>query len=100
MIREGLVLMAIGMSGVFVFLVLLVGLIHASGRIFVVLARWLPEPPSAKASPSTFGPAAAFDEEEIAVALAVAVGARAAAGAVAGKAGASGAAVLRGGGNA
>lgn len=80
MIREGLALMAIGMSGVFVFLLLLVGLMHASGRVWVVLARWLPEPPSEKASPSTFGPPASFEEEEIAVAVAVAWNAAAPAG--------------------
>lgn len=78
MIREGLTLMAIGMSGVFVFLLLLVALMHASGRVWVVLARWLPEPPSAKAAPSPFGPPASLDEE-IALALAAATAAAAAA---------------------
>ncbi|MEZ4331506.1 MAG: OadG family transporter subunit [Myxococcota bacterium] len=89
MIREGLALMTIGMSGVFVFLLLLVGLMHASGSVWVVLARWLPEPRSEKASPSTFGPPASFEDEEIAVALAVAWNASGRAGPLAAPAGAS-----------
>jgi len=77
MIREGLTLMTIGMSGVFVFLVLLVGLMHASGRVWTVLAHWLPEPPSERASPSALGHSASDEGEEIAVALAAAAAATA-----------------------
>ena len=43
--------MLIGMSGVFGFLLLLVGLMQASGRVWRVLAEWFPEPVSVKPSP-------------------------------------------------
>jgi len=80
-IREGLELMAMGMGGVFVFLLLLVGLMQASGRLWIVLGRWFPE---AAARPAgglrSGGSAADRDEDEdenesIAIALAVAAAA-------------------------
>ena len=71
MIREGLWLMAIGMTGVFIFLLILVGLMHVSGRVFAALDRLWPEPVALKpvAMPS-------IADEEIAVALALASVAR------------------------
>jgi Na+-transporting methylmalonyl-CoA/oxaloacetate decarboxylase gamma subunit len=72
------------MGGVFVFLLLLVGLMQTSGRVLAIIDRWLPEAP-ASASPLAIGAAmgaaggsraAAFpramEEQEVAVALAIA----------------------------
>jgi Na+-transporting methylmalonyl-CoA/oxaloacetate decarboxylase gamma subunit len=84
MIEEGLRLMAIGMSGVFGFLGLLVVLMHASGRVWGVLAEWFPEPVVSRGAPSGIGTAAvgidagpsARDEEAIAVVIAIAAATR------------------------
>lgn len=79
MIEEGFRLMLVGMSGVFGFLLLLVGLMQASGRVWRVLAVWFPEPVSVKSSST---PGAAFrraegaEEERIAAVLAIAGAAR------------------------
>lgn len=82
MIREGLELMVVGMSGVFVFLFLLVGLMQASGRLWVVLDRWFPEAAPASGGPAAGGGGAssaassssdgADDEGRLAVAIALA----------------------------
>ena len=72
MIAEGLSLMLIGMSGVFVFLLLLVGLMKASGRVFIVLDRFFPEPVPARATPQGPTRSEVAGDEEIAVVLAIA----------------------------
>lgn len=81
MIRVGLELMAIGMSGVFVFLLLLVALMHASGRVWILLDRWFPEPArSARPADPTQDPkrppTGDEAESEIALAIAIATAAR------------------------
>lgn len=70
--------MATGMSGVFGFLLLLVGLMHVSGRAFRTLDRWFPEPVPVKGGPGSAPPTSAqiAEEEAIAVALAIAAARR------------------------
>jgi Na+-transporting methylmalonyl-CoA/oxaloacetate decarboxylase gamma subunit len=79
-VEEGLRLMLIGMSGVFGFLLLLVGLMQASGRVWSVLAAWFPEPASVKPGAAISTGLQGAELEEIAVALAVASAARKAGG--------------------
>jgi len=83
MIEEGFRLMWVGMSGVFGFLVLLVGLMQASGRVWRVLNLWFPEPVSRKPSSSpapTSQRAECAEDERIAAVLAIAGAARRAGG--------------------
>lgn len=87
MIEEGLRLMLVGMSGVFGFLVLLVVLMNASGRLWGVLAEWFPEPvapvPGRASGPGTTGIGGAGgptmrEGAEVAAAIAIAAAAEAA----------------------
>ena len=71
MLLEGLRLMAVGMTTVFVFLTLLVGLMHASAAFFEANAHRFPE-----SDPGGPGSSDAGQDQEVAIAIAVAEASR------------------------
>lgn len=77
MLLEGVRLMAVGMFTVFAFLTLLVGVMKASAAFFAANAHRFPEAEPASARSSRSGATgAAGNEDEIAVAIAVATAMR------------------------
>ena len=71
MLLEGLRLMVVGMATVFVFLTLLVGLMHASAVFFEANAHRFPD-----ADSDDSGSGNARNDEEVAIAIAVAEASR------------------------
>ncbi|MBW1885593.1 MAG: OadG family protein [Deltaproteobacteria bacterium] len=71
MLLDGLRLMAVGMTTVFVFLTLLVGLMRASAVFFEANAHRFPEADSDDSASGKVG-----NDEEVAIAIAVALASR------------------------
>ena len=69
MVWEGVELTAVGMTMVFAFLSLLVGLMQGAAAFFEAFGHRFPVPPSTEASPGASGSAARAEETAIVLAV-------------------------------